>query len=214
MKMSLTRLGLWAIPAAGVLTLLPWLGMFVGVGPAGNSPDQQLASDPAPSELFGLLYIVGLLCLLFGVLAIYSVVSAGPARNWAALGMILGISVVALLVGLWMILALVDPILSDVYRSGHKDGAREAFNLMSGGSWSGRVTPVFIVGGLAAVVASISLGVAIWRSGRFAKWIGAAFGVAFMLSALSSPVVTIVGAALLIVTGILMARAVQRTSSA
>jgi hypothetical protein len=58
------------------------------------------------------------------------------------------------------------------------------------------------------------LGVAIWRSGRFAKWIGAAFGVAFMLSALSSPVVTIVGAALLIVTGILMARAVQRTSSA
>ena len=211
MKMSLTRWGLWAVPAAGVLTLLPWLAMLVGVG--AGSTDQQLASDQALNEILGLLYVVGLLCLLFGVFAIYSVLSAGPAHNWAALGMILGVIVMALLVGLWMILALVDPILSDVYRSGHKDGAKEAFNLMSGGSWSGRMTPVFIVGGLGAVAASISLGVAIWRSGRFAKWIGPAFGVAFLLSALSSPVVTMVGAALLIVMGILMARGVQQQSS-
>jgi len=211
MKMSLTRAGLWAIPAAGVLILLPWLAILVGLG--AGSTDQQLASDQGPGEILGFLTIVGLLCLLFGVLAIYSVLSAGPARNWAALGMILGVVVVSLLVGVWMILAIVDPILSDVYRSGHKDGAREAFNLMSGGSWSGRMIPVFVVGGLAAVVASISLGVAIWRSGRFAKWIGAAFGVAFMLSALSAPFVTLVGAALLIATGILMARAVQQQSS-
>ena len=121
---------------------------------------------------------------------------------------------VALLVRLWMILAIADPVLSDVYRSGHKDGAKDAFNLMSGGRWSGRLAPVFIVGGLAAVVASISLGLAIWRSGRFAKWIGAAFGVAFLLSAMSAPFVTLVGAALLIVTGIVMAREVQQPSSA
>jgi hypothetical protein len=209
MNMSLTRLGLWAIAAAGVLTLLPWIAIFVV---ADRGTDQQLAADQASNEILGLLYIVGLLCLLFGVLAVYSVVSAGPARSWAALGMILGVTVVALLVGLWMILALVDPILSDVYRSGHKDGAREAFNLMSGGSWSVRMTPVFIAGGLCAIIASISLGVAIWRSGRFAKWIGVAFGVGFILSALSSPIVTLVGAALLIVTGVLMARGGQQRS--
>src|SRR5487761_218092 len=116
MKMSLTRLGLWAIPAAGVLTLVPWLAMFVGVG--AGSTDHQLASDQAPDEILGLLYIVGLLCLMFGVLAIDSVLSAETARSWAALGMILGISVIALLVGVQMILAIVDPVLSDVYRSG------------------------------------------------------------------------------------------------
>lgn len=76
------------------------------------------------------------------------------------------------------------------------------------------MTPVFIVGGLAALVASISLGYAIWRSGRFAKWIGPAFGVAFMMSALSAPLVTLVGAALLIVTGILIARKVEQQGSA
>jgi hypothetical protein len=210
MTTRLTRLGLWTIPIAGVLTLLPWLALLVGVG--SGSTDQQLASDQALNEILGLVYIIGLLCLLFGVVAIYSVLSAKPVRNWAALGMILGVTVMALLVGLWMILALVDPVLSDVYRSGHKDGAKQAFDLLSGGSWSGRMRPIFIVGGLCALVASISLGVAIWRSGQFAKWIGAAFGVAFLLSALSSPFVTVVGAALLIVTGILMARGVQQSS--
>jgi len=192
MKVSLTRAGLWAIPVAGLLTLLPWIGIFLTGG--GGSADKQLAQDPTRDVIVGFVYIVGLLCLLFGVLTLYSVLAAGPARNWAALGMILGVTVLALLVGLWMILAYVDPVLSDVYRAGHKDGAKEAFNLMSGGHWSGRMTPVLIVGGLAALVASISLGYAIWRSGRFAKWIGPAFGVAFMLSALSAPLVTLVGA--------------------
>src|ERR1700694_1843053 len=172
MNMNLTRLGLFAIPVAGVLTLLSWLALLGGVG-SGNS-DQQLAGDQSLNEILGLVYIIGLLCLLFGVLAIYSVLSAEPARNWAVVGMILGVTVVALLVGFWMILALVDPVLSDVYRSGHKDGAKQAFDLLSGGSCSGRMTPIFIVGGLCALVASISLGVALWRSGRFAKWIGAA----------------------------------------
>jgi hypothetical protein len=209
MKVSLTRVGLWAIPAAGVLTLVPWIGIFF-VGGGGSSSDQQLAQDQTPSAIVGFLYIAGLLCLLFGVISLYSVLSAGPARNWAALGMILGVIVIALLVGLWMILAFVDPVLSDVYRSGHKDGAKEAFDLMSGGHWSGRMTPVFVFGGLSALVASICLGYAIWRSGRFAKWIGPAFGVAFLLSALSAPFVTLVGAALLIVTGIFIARTVEQ----
>jgi hypothetical protein len=180
----------------------------------GGTADKQLAQDPTLEVIVGFVYIVGLLCLLFGVLTLYSLLAAEPARNWAALGMILGVSVIALLVGLWMILAYVDPVLSDVYRSGHKDGAKEAYNLMSGGHWSSRMTPVFIVGGLAALVASISLGYAIWRSGRFAKWIGPAFGVAFMLSALSAPLVTLVGAALLIVTGNVIARSVEQKGSA
>lgn len=213
MKVSLTRFGLWAIPVAGVLTLLPWIAIFLVSG-GGNSADQQLAQEPTPEAIVGFVYIVGLLCLLFGVLTLYSVLSAGPAHNWAALGMILGVSVIALLVGLWMILAYVDPVLSDVYRAGHKDGAKEAFNLMSGGHWSGRMTPVFIVGGLAALVAAISLGYAIWRSGRFAKWIGPAFGIGFALSALSAPFVTLAGAALLIVTGILIARKLEQQGSA
>jgi hypothetical protein len=212
MKVSLTRAGLWAIPVAGVLTLIPWIGIFFVSG-GGSSPDQQLARDPTPFAIVGFLYIVGLICLLFGVLTIFSLLSAGPAHTWAAVGMVLGVSVITLLVGIWMILSVVDPVLSDVYRSGHKDGAAEAYDLMSGGHWSGRMTPVFIVGGLGALVASISLGFAIWRSGRFAKWIGPVFGVAFMLSTLSAPLVTLVGAALLIVTGIFMARNEEQQSS-
>ncbi len=216
MTRTLSRWGLWALPAAGVLTGVLWLGaLFAGASPDPSSDQAGFArfvTSPGWT-IIGDVYIIGVLCLLFGVVALYAVLAESPARQWAAVGMILGVISMALLVGVWMILAFADPILGDLYQSGQQ-GAGEAFKVMSGGHWSGRMVPVFIVGGLAGLIAAISLGVAIWRSGRLPKWVGVAFGVAFLLSALSAPFVTLVGALLLVVTGVVIAREMGQLASA
>ena len=186
--------------------LLPWLLIFCQVALAVIALTSSLPNDPGPVTIVASLYILGLLCLLFGVLAIYSILAAGRARGWAALGMILG-GQRSGAVGRHLD-DLGDCRLRPQRRLQIRAHGRtkEAYNLMSGGSWSARVIPIFVVGGVAGVVASISLGVALWRSGQFAKWIGPVFGVAFLLSVVSAPIVTLVGAILLIVTGIMIAR--------
>jgi hypothetical protein len=199
-----------------LLTLLPWVGLFIAGGGGGDpSSDPAGFARSATSPAFtilGDLYIIGLICLIFGVLAIYALLADTPGNTWAALGMVLGVSALALVVGIWTILTYADAVVGDVYLSGHQD-IGETFKSMSGGHWSARFIPFFVVVGLTGLISSISLGVAIWRSGRFAKWVAIVFGVAFLLSVVSAPW-TLIGAILLIITGIMIAREESRPAVA
>ncbi|HVR89238.1 MAG TPA: hypothetical protein VHG53_06800 [Candidatus Limnocylindria bacterium] len=207
MNSALVRWGLWAIPVAGGLTLLPWLPLFLGgnVGPGSDSGTLARAATSPWSALLGNMYIVGVLCLLFGTLALYSILAASPGRGAAALGMVLGLVALVMVAGVWIILTYVDAVLGDLYLAGNQ-GAGDAFKSMTGGSWSPRFIPLFIVGGLAGLIAAISLGTALWRSRRVPKWVAILFAVAFLGSVISAPVITLVAAILLIVTGLAMAR--------
>lgn len=207
MSSTLNRWGLWGIPVAGVLTFLPWLGIFLGSNP-DPATDQAGFARSVTSPLYtiaGDVYIIGLFCLLFGLLALYAVLADGT-RAWAAAGMISGVVGVTSVVGVWTILVIGDAVVGDVYLSGHT-GAGAAFQYMSGGHWNGRIVPLIVVGGLGGLIGGISLGITIWRSERSARWFGVAFGIGFLLSIVSAPIVSQVGALLLIVSGVLIARA-------
>ena len=156
---------------AGVLTLVPWIGLFFAGAPHLNPATNpggvaRLVTGPT-HYIVGNIYIIGLLFLLFGVLAINARVASTKAGN---------------------------------------HGAGELFTSMSGGRWSLWFVPLFVVGGLSGLVAAVALGTGLWRSGSFGKGMAIAFGLAFALSIVSAPIFSIVGALMLIVVGIVIAR--------
>ena len=206
MTRTLVRLGLWALPVGGVLTFLPWIGLFLGGGSNSSQDAAGLArgaTDPI-GILFGDLYIIGTLCILFGVLALAAVLAGTPGEPWAAVGAVAGAIAMVIVVGVWMLLTIGDAVVGDVVLSGHKDAA-EVFKWMSGGHWNSRAVPAFGAAALTGLVGTVGLVVGIWRSGRYPKWLAIAFGVAFLLEVVSAPP-TIIGALLLAITGFLIAR--------
>jgi hypothetical protein len=231
MTARLTSWGLWAIPAAGVLTLGPWIAIFFQPNPNVNTDQAGFARavTDTPHAIVGYLYIIGLLCLLFGVLAISTLLQESqvrseadspartvssvrrawnaPGSSYAAVGMVFGIVATTLVIGTWTILVFATPTVGDVYLSGHP-GVGEVFKVLSGGHWTVRVVPLFIVAGLADLVAAFTLGDAIRRSGRVPKWVGPVFGVGFALTIASVPNISLVGALLLILAGVVIARGV------
>lgn len=210
MNRTLVRWGLWSLPVAGLLTLWPWIGLFIGGGGPNPTTDREGFARSVTSPLVtiaGLDYIAGTICLLFGVIALYAVLADGPAPGWASAGLIGGVIAMTLVIGIWFVLVLADAVLGDVYLSG-QHGVGAAFDKMSGGHWTGRAIPFFAVGVVAGLVGAIGLSVALWRSGKAAKWIAVVFAVAFALEVVSGPD-TLFGAILLIVSGILIARELQ-----
>lgn len=205
MRRTLSQSGLWTLPVAGLLILVSWLPLFFVKEP-GTDPAAIARNFTDPIVLIiGPLGIIGMLCLLFGALAIYGWLADSPdSRPWAAVGMIGGVTAMALLIGIWTILSLADSILGDLYLAGHQ-GVGDAFNSMSGGHWSGRIKPFQAAIFLSGAVGTVGLTVALWRSRRVARWVAIVFGVAFALVVWASPP-TLIGAVLLIVTGILIAR--------
>src|ERR1700724_1717421 len=125
MTARLTSRGLWAIAVAGVLTLGPWIAMFFVPNPNVNTDQAGYARavTDALHAIVGDLYIIGLLCLLFGVVAISAWLqdtqvrndSVSPSRaagivrrawhasvsSYAMVGMVFGIVATALVIGLW-----------------------------------------------------------------------------------------------------------------
>jgi hypothetical protein len=229
MAAKLTGWGLWAIAAAGVLTLVPWIVTFFVPNPDVNTDPAGVARavTDAPHTIVGYLYLIGLLCLLFGLLAVSAWLqdtqvgqdAVSPARTagivrrawnasgstYAMVGMVFGTIATTIVIGTWTMLVIATPTVGDVYLSGHP-GAGEVFKFLSGGHWGPRVAPIFIVAGVSALVAAFTLGDAIRRSGRVPRWVGPAFGFGFALSMVSAPVVSLVGAVLLILAGVMIAR--------
>jgi hypothetical protein len=206
MTHTLVRYGLWALPVGGVLTFLPWLGIFFGSNPDPGQDPQGFARDATSPIviLAGDVYIIGTLCILFGVLALAVVLTGTPGEAWAAVGAIAGATAMVIVIGVWMLLTIGDAVVGDVVLSGHKD-AGEVFKWLSGGHWNSRMVPAFAALVVTGLTGTVGLAVGIWRSGRYPKWLAIAFGVAFLLEAGSSPP-TIVGALLLAITGFLIAQ--------
>jgi len=207
MNRTLVRWGLWALPVGGVLTFVPWLGLAFGGGTSNPSGDPAAfargVTDPV-GIMFGDLYIIGTLCILFGVLALAAVLAGTPGESWAAVGAVAGAIAMVIVVGVWMLLTVGDAIVGDVVLAGHKD-AGEVFRWMSGGHWNGRIVPALVVGGVMGLIGTVGLAVGIWRSGRYPKWLAILFGLAFLLEVASSPP-TILGALLIAIAGFMIAQ--------
>jgi len=189
---------------AGILILLPWF-VFLG-GPTANSdPDgyaRQLTSGSY--VVAGYVYLVGLLCLIFGLLAFYTSLPPAPG-SLPTVGMVLSLSAVALVMPVFGVEVLAGPVLGDVYQAGHKD-VSAAMVALAGGSFSGRIIAYFLVCILVAALGAIATGTGLWRSRALPRWTIIALEVEFVLTIASSPIVTHVGAILLIITGAWIAR--------
>jgi hypothetical protein len=206
MNRTLVRWGLWALPVGGVLTFLPWLGLFFGgnTSPTGDpTAFARSVTDPV-GLVFGDLYIIGTLCILFGVLALAAAIAGTPGESWATVGAVAGAIAMVFVVGVWMLLTIGDAVVGDVVLGGHKD-AGQVFQWMSGGHWNGRIIPALVATGATGLVGTVGLAVGIWRSGRYPKWLAILFGLAFLLEVASSPP-TILGALLLAIAGFLIAQ--------
>jgi hypothetical protein len=201
---TLIRRGIYALPAAGVLTTVPWL--FILRGPSLQTDPDAYARDliSPTAAIAGYVYLAGFICLLFGLLALYAHLVRTPAASWAAGGMVFSVVGVAAALPVFGVFGLASAILGDVYLAGHKD-VSAAMLLMGGGTPSGRLNSYFGVLMLIALIGSIANAAAVWRSRTLPRWAGVLLVPGSVLLMTFSPV-SWAGALCLVVGGIGLAR--------
>lgn len=197
---DLVRRGLYALPAAGVLTAVPWVFIF---GP-------QVGSDPRGVFLTGYavggyVYLAGLICLLLGLLALYGYLAQTRASSWAGRGMVLSVVGIALALPFFGITTLADPVLADAYLAGHQ-GASPAIGLLSDKTLTYRTTGYLLVFLFVCVAGAIAYAVAVWKSDSLPKWAGLVIAAGFVLSMTLTPVFAWVGSLTLVIGGVWLVR--------
>ena len=206
MTRRLATAGLWALPAGGVVTLIPWVADLLLESPDPvNQADGYARWLVGVGQIWGAFAVAGPLLILFGILALGVSLAGTRGGAWAALGAIAGVIAMVVVFGVSLLIWVGGAIVADTALAGHQ-GAAATFRWMSGGNWNGRVLPllaVLIVTGIGGVS---GLGVGLWRSDRHPRWLAVGFALAILLEVVSAPIVTLVGAVLLVLTGLLIAR--------
>ena len=209
---GLVRRGLYALPAAGVLTAVPW---FFILGPnVKTDPEGYARSVTSTGQAVGgYVYLAGLICLLFGLFALYGYLARTRASSWAGGGLIVSVVGIVLVLPIFGIVGLADKVLADVYLAGHKD-VSAAMILMAGGSFSDRINNYFGVIVLVSLIGAIANAVAVWKSGSLPKVAGILVAAGFVLSMTISPYIAWAGALFLVVGGLWLAVSVSQAQSA
>jgi hypothetical protein len=207
---GLTRRGLYALPLAGLVTVLPWLLMLSHRSNITRDPDAYARGlTSAAYPIAGYVYLAGFILLLFGLIALCSTLVSSRADLTAVAGLVVSVVAVALLLPVFGILFLADSVLADVYLAGHKDVV-VAMTQLSGGTFSNRINRYFLVFVVIALIGGVINAVAIWRSGRLPRWAGVLFAAGFVLSVTITPVIAWVGSLCLMAAGLWLARSAAR----
>lgn len=209
---DVVRRGIYALPAAGIVTALPWLFIFDSATKQSDH-DAFAKSLTSPVHIVSFyLYMAGLICLLFGLLALYRYLARTRGSEWAARGMILSVIGIAMALPVVGLLGLADTVIADAYLGGNKD-AYAVLTKLSGGTFSDRINNYFVVLSLVSLVGAIAYAIAIWRSGTLSKWAGIVVAIGFVCSISLTPIVAWVGSLCLLVGGIVLARSIDQTSA-
>jgi len=200
---NLVRPAIYALPAAGILTAVPWI--FILRQPDAKTDPEGFAriATSAGSAVGSYLYIAGFVCLLFGLFALYGHLGRTRASRWATAGLFASVVVIALTLATIGALAVGARVLADAYLSGDKN-VSSGLVLMSGESQ--RIMSSIELSTDLSVIGAIAFAVAVWRSGSLPKWAGVLLAPGIVLSMTLSPVVGWVGALLLVISGIWLAR--------
>lgn len=202
---DLVRRGIYALPAAGILTAMPWVFMLGSAsGPTGTA-EYARGLTSTTHEVVGDLYLAGFICLLFGLLALYGQLAGSRGSSWAAGGLIASVVAISLVMQVLSIFGLASAVLGDVYLAGHKD-VSAAMVLFSGGTLSRRIDNYLGLLMLLSLLGAIANAVAVWRSRVLPKWAGVVVGVGVVLSLNLSPGISWVGALCLVIGGVGLAR--------
>lgn len=209
---DVVRRGIYALPAAGIVTALPWPFIFA-YSSRQSDHDAYARGLTSPVHLISFyLYMAGLICLLFGLLALYRYLARTRGSAWAARGMILSVIGIALALPVVGLLGLADTVIADAYLGGNKD-AYAVLTKLSGGTFSDRINNYFGVLVLFSLAGAIAYAIAVWRSGTLSKWAGIVVAIGFVCSITLTPIVAWVGALCLLVGGIVLARSIDQTST-
>jgi hypothetical protein len=165
---GLIRLGVLALPLAGLLAVVGLYGSFqLGTGGILATGNNQaiVTSGYFVSELVG--NGLALTLLIFGVLALYAYLATTRVRALALGAMVLSIFGIALQLIELGVFAYTIPALSRSFLNGNPESVRILDYIFSG--------PIRITATLALLLylaGFILWGVAIWRSGVLPKWAG------------------------------------------
>lgn len=205
-----SRRGLWLLPVAGVLTAVPWLAFFhLKPGGEGSDPHGEAVSALSLSnQVAGYAYLAGFLCLLVGVIALLVYVALRRQSGWNAPALVLDVIAVALVLPVEGVLGLADPIVASYYLAGHEDVAPVLIQL-SGGSFAPLINGWLAVAIIIALAGGVATGFAIWRSGA-GRWSAVLVAAGFVLTVAITPLVSWVGAALLMGGGARLAWTANR----
>lgn len=209
------RWGLWLLAAGGILcTAIFTYWMTQGNLDPATDP-QRYAADATSVGTLGsnVAYLVGLVLLLLGVIALYGLLAGGQHRSLALAGLVLNVaSLSALLAGLGAGI-LGGAVVASLYQEG-QTGVAPALVKLSGGTFG---TPILIALGVAvalAILGAIATGLALWRDGTLPKWTAVVFGLGFVLFTTSFPGPTHLGGILLAIAGIGLVRSLERVAPA
>lgn len=195
---GLTRLGVWALPLAGLLALAGLYSTFK-LGPGGilaSGDNRAIVSSGYFLSVF-LGNVLALTFLLFGVVALYAYLTSLGVRALALGAMILSIFGISLTLSTVGVNAYAIPALSRSFLDGNTESIRILDYIFSG--------PIGTVSTLIFLLYSagfILFGVAIWRSGTLPRWAGVLVAVhAPLIAGPFSVFGTIVGALLAVIGG-------------
>jgi hypothetical protein len=141
----------------------------------------------------GVLGIVGLIALLFGITAIYV-----PLRSsrWAIVGLLFSVAAIGLLIATFGTSILGEQILVQLYRTGHED-TLSAFLPFSTSYSNGYVAAYNFTAIGAGLVGAVTNAIALVRTSAASVRTSLVFGLGFTLLALQFPIVTLFGGLLL-----------------
>jgi hypothetical protein len=199
----LSNAGLWLIPASAVLLGLHW------VYPSGPRTVEGAASTfGSPITVFikeFLLFEGGLILLLFGVMVLGGYLARVGSPRWGQSGRILSMTAVAMFLPGAGIPTAALPGISDLYLSGHHE-VGIVFDAFIAGHYGASFVVQFFVLLMVSVAGAVAMAVAGWRSSAVPRWCTIAFPIGFLLNVTDTPVIAWVGLALMLVTGVVIAR--------
>lgn len=208
---GLIRLGVWALPLAGLIGLVSIYGVFM-LGPGGiiASSDNQavVSSGYFVSQFVG--SAIALTVLIFGVMALYAYLVNTGQKALAVGALVFSIAGIALDLTEVGVYAYTVPALSRSFLDGHTQSIVIIDHI-----FDGPFGVIDFVDFLPYSVGLLLFGIAVWRSGVLPRWAGVLIAVhAPLISGLFSVVLSLVGVVLGLVGGGWIALSVMRNPSA
>ncbi len=190
---------------AGLITAIVFVFWMVGADPKTDPKGYADAAAGIKGVGPGYLYIVGLVGLMLGLVALYAILAQG-GRNLVALwGLVSSVLSICLLVAVQGGSALGGAVAAQAYLDGNA-GAADVMVKFSGGSFGHALMVGFGIAVVFGALGALSFAVAIWNSGVLSRSTAVVFGLALLLSIFIMPFVSQVGELLLIVAGFQIAR--------
>jgi hypothetical protein len=209
------RLGVWALPLAGVSFLAGLLrrGQPAEALSADFNPTRFAEAVSAPGYSIGWpLLIAGMVLLVFGYVSLYGYLATTRVERRALFAMLLSVAGATLQIGMFSIFAFVYAAIGRDYLAGQTDRVGLLSTLFDGSF------PIYILAAsLLYLAGMIAFAIAIGGAPNLPRWVGLLLPIYYLLvlapafrigSLTTAYILELSGAALLIVIGGVLARAV------